>query len=219
VEDIAKLMADKFGTDVKNKSFGDTVPASWTGIMAGSASTGNFGIAGSAVLASLVSLARQNKKSPTKLFNDIKKVADAIEAYGEGGADVLRGMAGNDTYIFKRGYGEDVIIDTDSSSGNQDLIQFGSLIDASQLWFSRIGQDLNILVIGTENTVRIKDWYNSVEFQVERFELSNGQTLNQENVPLLVQAMASLTPPALGQTELDASLQNQLAGAIDLAWS
>lgn len=94
VEDITRLMKDKFGTDVMNKGVSEIVPASWTGIFAGAAGSGNWGIAASAALASLVSFGRQLKKSPTNLFNDIKLVSEAIDKYGQGGADALRQKMG-----------------------------------------------------------------------------------------------------------------------------
>lgn len=94
VEDVARLMSDKFGTDIRNKSLSEIVPASWTGIMAGAAGTGNWGIASSAVLATLVSASRQLKKSPSNLFGDIKLVSDAIDKLGQGGADALRESMG-----------------------------------------------------------------------------------------------------------------------------
>lgn len=65
--------------------------------------------------------------------------------YGRGGDDILDGGAGNDklfggsdsywsgsgasngndTYVFDRGYGEDVVVDFDGTAGNLDTIRLG----------------------------------------------------------------------------------------------
>lgn len=137
---------------------------------------------------------------------------------GKAGNDTLIGGRGDDTYSMKRGYGQDLVIDSDSTAGNLDRVQFGSLIDADQLWLSQTGNDLLVSIIGTTDSIRIKGWYQADSSQVEQLVLADGRTLTDNNVQNLVNAMAGLTPPPLGQTELNATQHNQLDGVIAANW-
>jgi len=46
----------------------------------------------------------------------------------EGGAgyDTMQGGAGNDAYIFGRGYGQDAVFDYDTTAGNIDKVRIAS---------------------------------------------------------------------------------------------
>lgn len=137
---------------------------------------------------------------------------------GRQGNDLLRGSGGNDSYVMKRGYGQDVVIDTDATIGNQDQVLFGSGIAADQLWFAQVGQDLQVSIIGTTDAIRIKNWYQSVDAQVEQWVLANGRTLAHDQVQYLVDAMASLSPPVMGQTQLNQEQHQQLDHLIAAYW-
>jgi Ca2+-binding RTX toxin-like protein len=146
---------------------------------------------------------------------------------GAGGRDELHGGLGNDRleggpeadlYRFGRGDGFDTVVENDATVGVLDMLRFGGGIDASQLWFRKIGQALQIDIIGTDDSVRLANWYSSSASQVEVFELADGQRLHAVNVPLLVAAMARLTEPAFGLTELPETDAARLIGVIDNVW-
>lgn len=150
--------------------------------------------------------------------------------YGGADWDVLWGGAGNDrmegggdssdAYLFRRGDAQDRILD--ESVGDQSLrdrLSFGADIAANQLWLSRVGDDLQLQVIGTNDQVTIENWYLDSRYQIERIIDGQGQRLQLAQVDQLVQAMAALTPPVLGQTNLSDSVQTQLTAALDLAWN
>lgn len=91
--------------------------------------------------------------------------------YGEGGADVLVGGGGNDTlyggageddYDFSPGFGQDVIYNTGDDYNEIWLYE----LDESQIAYIRQGDDLVVSVIGTEDTVTVKEWYLSSERRV-----------------------------------------------------
>lgn len=155
-----------------------------------------------------------NSLANTVLGNGAANVLD-----GKAGNDVLNGGLGNDRYVFKRGYAQDVVVDQDLTVGNQDQLSFGSLIDADQLWLSQVGNDLQVSIIGTLDQVRVQGWYSSSANQVEQLVLSSGAVLLNSNVQQLVDAMAGLTPPALGQTELSAAQHAQLDAVIAANWA
>lgn len=163
---------------------------------------------------SAVSNASGNSLANTLTGNGAANVLD-----GKTGNDVLQGGLGNDRYVFKRGYGQDVIVDQDATLGNQDQLSFGGLIDADQLWLAQVGSDLLVSIIGTSDQVRVQDWYSGAVHQVEQLVLSSGSVLVSSDVQNLVNAMAGLTPPPLGQTELSAAQHAQLDAVIASSWS
>jgi Ca2+-binding RTX toxin-like protein len=148
---------------------------------------------------------------------------------GGAGNDVLIGSyydaywgtyngAGNDTYLFGSGGGQDTIYDVDSTAGNSDLLRFGSGIAADQLWFRQMGNNLEVSIIGTADKVTIANWYQGSGNHVETLELASGSQLLDSQVQNLVSAMASFSPPAMGQTTLPPSYQTSLAPVIAANW-
>ncbi|WP_245711350.1 putative Ig domain-containing protein [Paracidovorax valerianellae] len=137
---------------------------------------------------------------------------------GAAGADTLIGGLGNDTYWLGRGYGLDTIQENDSTSGNQDIAKFGSDISSRQLWFRKSGNHLEVSVIGTNDKFTVSDWYSGTKNQVERFDAGDGKSLTNSQVQNLVQAMASFSPPAAGQTTLPANYQSGLESVLAANW-
>jgi len=140
--------------------------------------------------------------------------------YGGLGNDSLYGSIGNDTYHFQRGDGADTVYDLDTTAGNQDKLLLDGAIKADQVWLAKSGNDLVVSVIGTTDKVTINSWYLGGLYQVESIVAGgNGKTLSAANVQNLVNAMASFTPPAQGQTTLPANYQTALNGVIAANWA
>ncbi|KGM40739.1 hypothetical protein JY96_13665 [Aquabacterium sp. NJ1] len=140
--------------------------------------------------------------------------------YGGLGNDSLYGSVGNDTYHFSRGDGADTIYDVDATAGNQDQLMFDGAVNADQVWLAKSGNDLVVSLIGTTDKVTINSWYLGGIYQVESIVAGgNGKTLSAANVQNLVNAMASFTPPAAGQTTLPANYQTALGGVIAANWT
>lgn len=137
---------------------------------------------------------------------------------GGTGNDTLYGGLGNDTYIFGNGAGADVIRDQDATPGNQDQMLIGPDVAADQLWFRQLGMDLELSIIGSSDKATISNWFAGSEFQIERFQLSSGQALINQQVDSLIQAMAAFAPPAPGQTSLPADYHNALTPVIAANW-
>lgn len=138
---------------------------------------------------------------------------------GGTGADSMEGGAGNDTYIVDLGSGADTLVDTDTTADNTDILQFGNSIAKDQLWFSKVANNLEVSIIGTADKTVIQDWYVSAANQIEQIKTVSGNTLLSAQVQNLVNAMASLTPPALGQTTLTTQQHTQLDAIISASWS
>jgi Ca2+-binding RTX toxin-like protein len=133
---------------------------------------------------------------------------------GGTGSDKLSGGASTDTYLFQRGYRTDSIIEIDQ---DEDYLVFGDSIRHDQLWFSQVDQDLQIYVIGTENDmIVVKDWFVHRNHQIEHLQSGDGKNLSYLDVHVLVDAMASLTPPVFGEVELDADYKQHLQLALSV---
>ncbi len=139
---------------------------------------------------------------------------------GGAGADWIEGGAGNDTYLFGRGDGADGVADVDATEGNVDTLQFLSGIASDQLWFEQVSgtSALRVSVIGTDDSVTIHGWYDGAANHVEQFRTFDGKTLTDAGVANLVQAMASFSPPAAGQTSLPQDYADSLQPRIAANW-
>lgn len=137
---------------------------------------------------------------------------------GQSGNDLLQGNAGSDTYIFGRGAGQDYVYDYDSTTGNLDTIQFNGDVASDQLWFSRSGDDLMVQILGTADSVCIGNWYSGTTYQIETFQASDGKVLSSNKVDVLVQAMASFSPPAVGQITLSNNDRQALSPVMLASW-
>lgn len=138
---------------------------------------------------------------------------------GAGGVDHLVGGADSDTYVLARSYQQTAVVEQSDSGlgGVHDTIEFGVGVDSDQIWFAQAGNDLQVSVIGTAASVLVKDWYTT-GMGIEAFTLRDGQALQANEVQQLVNQMAAFTPPAFGQTELNAEQYNALTGVIQSTW-
>ncbi|MFW2357428.1 calcium-binding protein, partial [Hydrogenophaga sp.] len=134
----------------------------------------------------------------------------------------LNGGAGSDTYLFGRGDGRDEIHNPDYTAdaglATQDTLRFLEGIDADQLWFRRVNTNLEVSIIGTDDTVRLNSWYGSTPLRIDAFETSSGQTLLSSQVDQLVQAMAAFNPPAPGQITLSQDQRSTLTPVLAASW-
>ena len=135
---------------------------------------------------------------------------------GGKGDDVLTGGLGDDIYVFARGDGADVIAEP-SADANYDTIAFLAGVHIDQLWFRQVGADLEVSTIGTTDKITIRGW-NAAAPNIEEFRTAAGHVMRGADVQLLVQAMANLTPPPLGQLTLPAATAAALAPVLAQAW-
>ena len=130
---------------------------------------------------------------------------------------ILSGALGNDTYIFARGDGVDVINEV-NEAGSHDVVAFLAGVSAEQLWFRQVGTNLEVSTIGTTDKISITGWYAATGASIEEFRMADGRVLLGSNVQKLVQAMAGLTPPPLGQLTLPAGTAATLAPVLAQNW-
>ncbi|MEO5845724.1 MAG: calcium-binding protein [Caldimonas sp.] len=149
--------------------------------------------------------------------NVIRGEAGADRLDGGAANDTLVGGLGDDTYLLGRGYGSDRVQEDDAAAGNTDTLSFLSGIGSEQIWFRHVGNDLQVSVIGTGDKAALQDWYLGPQHRIEQFRTDDRQSLLDSRVQELVTAMASFTPPALGQTTLSAGY-SALLPVIAATW-
>jgi VCBS repeat-containing protein len=135
-----------------------------------------------------------------------------------GSNDRLEGGAGNDIYLFGRNGGVDTVIEKDATAGNTDVLRFGDNIASEQAWFRRVGSDLEVSFIGTDDRAIVNKWYKGSAYHLEQFQTADGKMLLDSQVENLVSAMAAFSPPAAGQTTLPQNYQDALAPVLAANW-
>ena len=91
---------------------------------------------------------------------------------GLGGADVLRGGRGSDTYLWKPGDGDDTIIDP-VSGDEANVLRFGEGVTAAGLSFRNDGRDLLITHKAMGETITVSNWYLVENHRFAKLEFSD----------------------------------------------
>ncbi|MEQ5837732.1 calcium-binding protein [Marinobacter sp. NFXS9] len=161
----------------------------------------------------------------TAAAESILASSDADFVDGGAGNDVIRGNLGNDyllggegddTYLFAAGDGQDTINNLANSTGN-DQLHFATGIDESELWFSRDGDDLVADVLGSDDRVRVQDWYANDAQQLDSIHTDDAE-ITSTQLEQLVSAMAAFGDPAGGEITLTPEEQNQVQSTIANSW-
>ena len=122
--------------------------------------------------------------------------------------------AGNDTYIFARGYGQDTIYDYDATAGHADTIRLVGLTQA-EVTFKREGNSFLISVNDTDDVLRVADWGLGAAYRIERVEFGDGSVLEGDALVAPFVGTAgndSLTGTAEGDVLLGMDGNDSLSG-------
>lgn len=132
------------------------------------------------------------------------------------GDDYLLGGAGDDTYRFAGGDGQDTINNLSNDAGN-DQLHFAPGIDESQLWFARDGDDLVTSVLGSDDQVRVQDWYSADVQKLDSVHTDDAM-ISANQLEQLVTAMAAFGEPSGGEMNLTPQEENQVQASIASSW-
>ena len=69
------------------------------------------------------------------------------------------------------------------------LVQFAAGIAMDQLWFRRVGNNLEVSIIGTSDKLTIANWYSGSANHVEQFQTADNHLLLDIQVGVPVQPM------------------------------
>jgi Ca2+-binding RTX toxin-like protein len=131
---------------------------------------------------------------------------------GGRGNDLLRGGSQHDTYLFKKGYGKDIITDDGNTLNSQRDVLNLSDIARKDVRFAYNGVDLTVSYAGgtQTNTVTLTR-QNSLNARVEFIQAADGTTVNVNSVIALIASYASSRGVSVGSLNLDnAGLQTYL---------
>ncbi len=119
------------------------------------------------------------------------KVNNTIE--GRAGNDTLTDNAGgSDTYIFARGDGQDTVEDWDSAGWAADELQFSGDIAASEMLFSRTGNDLVVKSFVGTDQVTVRKHYiagsagATPNNRIEQVRFADGTLLTEADIEIRI---------------------------------
>src|SRR6185437_2196792 len=92
---------------------------------------------------------------------------------GGAGNDYLQGNGGGDTFVFGRGYGQDIINDFHTDA-TLSALAFNSDTAPADVTASKSGLDLVLAIAGTTDQVTVKNYFASSQYQPSEIEFSDG---------------------------------------------
>lgn len=94
---------------------------------------------------------------------------------------------------------------------------FAAGVAAEQLWFRRVGTDLEIRIIGTSDSVTVTNWYGGSASHIEQIRTTDGNRLLLDTkVDALVSAMSTLALPT--GTTLSGTALTTLTPVFAASW-
>ncbi|MBU3068271.1 hypothetical protein KOI40_00390 [Aestuariicella sp. G3-2] len=137
---------------------------------------------------------------------------------GGTGNDTLEGGKGDDHYIFGAGDGVDTIVNASSGKPGNDSLHLNGDLNPDNLWFTQLGNDLVIDVVGTNDQITARDWYSDSSAQIDAI-YADDQVLYANQVDQLVAAMASFDVPTGVGAIVPQDTRDQVAPVIASSWS
>lgn len=107
---------------------------------------------------------------------------------GGAGNDFLSGDVGNDTYLFRRGTGQDRISEFDLTVGNTDRIWLGRDIAPTDVTLRRSGVDLLLKINGSSDGVTVQNYFrdDNPAYRIERIEFGDGTVWTTDDIYRIV---------------------------------
>ena len=139
--------------------------------------------------------------------------------YGGSGNDVYVGGRGDDTYHFEAGGGYDKIKNGSVDYASEtDVLSLEGFASENDVWFTKTNNHLDIFLLGSDDRVRVKNWYKNDKFKLDEVDLG-ANSIDAAGIESLVSAMASFGAPSGGSINLSSEDQQQVNSAIAAAWN
>ncbi len=109
------------------------------------------------------------------------------------GNDTFNGGGGDNTYSFGSTFGQDIIDNASAMSTTPTgRIDFGSGLSETDLAFQQSGADLQIGLLGTQDSITIQGWYGTdASAQLQGVNFADGTTLTTAQIDQLASASGS----------------------------
>ena len=101
---------------------------------------------------------------------------------GGTGNDYMDGGIGNDRYLFGIGSGQDTIRDYSSASDSANAVVFVKGLTQEDIDWVKSGNDLMLVIKSSGDSLRIKGWFESSNYQIERFEFADGTVWTKADI-------------------------------------
>ena len=106
---------------------------------------------------------------------------------------------GNDTYVFGRGSGQDIIVNFDAGKPSGDVVQLGAGIVGADVAMARRGDDLVLRINGTSDQLTVASYYQNGgkgANALEKIRFADGTSLNHAAVLARTTVEAAPSPAA-----------------------
>lgn len=123
--------------------------------------------------------------------------------------DYLEGGEGNDTYVFGRGYGNDIVVEKGRSAGNVDTVQMAPGVLPGDVLASDISLDLRLYISGTSDYLTLESWFNGGLYGVDQVVFADGTTWD------VVKLTALAHPATMYDDVLRGSIGNDNINGLD----
>lgn len=123
--------------------------------------------------------------------------------------DSISGPNGNDTYLFGRGDGQDILIDGDYTDGNTDVLRFKDGVSVDDVQLTRRGSDLTLSIRNTSDQITIKKYFEPSSarssdwgsYLIEKIVFQDGTTLQLEDVQAILFAGSNESEVIVGSKD------------------
>lgn len=113
-------------------------------------------------------------------------------ADGRAGNDRLRGGAGDDTYVYDLGDGQDRIYDNKSGEFG-DTLQFGEGITAKDISVKRSGNDL-VMNMSDGGNITVESYFSGSDYKIENFQFVDGGLFHSSDLDTYGISASESTP-------------------------
>jgi len=138
----------------------------------------------------------------TRGFDIVGTAADDV-LQGTSVNDRFAGGVGNDTYLFGRGSGQDVIEDLDTAGLDTDTVRVGADCAPTDIAITRMGDFITLAFNGAGDQLSIR-WQPEQGYGIERVEFSGGIVWDAETLEAIVRSSSNSAPmvanPLMDQT-------------------
>ncbi|VVN09551.1 hypothetical protein PS647_03770 [Pseudomonas fluorescens] len=133
---------------------------------------------------------------------------------GGAGDDVLAGRRGSDTYLYGSNYGNDVIDNSGGAAADVDTVQLVGL-NSGNVRFVHIGNDLQMVVLATSQTLTVKNFYLGTDYEIDRVRFDNNVVWNTATLKAAATSPVNIAPTSTNDSQATLEDTPVILGSTD----